>query len=688
MLTSITFGFALFANLTFAESNHSQQSVFKVGSERFYLLNYQESNSHHIDIFKIDRQGFQDRISRETFEKKELADAKFATLDKQYEQKPRSVRLTNAGSPRAQYRNIKLWPVTQEWSETWEDRYTEWMNVHLTSRFLYDHNISTDCADVAVTYRWIFAFLNGLPAGNQLAGSGRLFTQDSAPASWESLPTHENWWENQRFLRALEYLHDNTYTGSVFYDLYPVQITPRAVSAGAVWIINRYHTYNVGQLNFQDPTWLKWYSSTVPRKVRKLYEAQFSAKQPVFDDAGFQRPRWIKKENNRWVMTAAAQMPWYSLEQYEPSFATIPELFDEAVYERLSGMPLPAEHKFRGYSNALYSQSYNRVEVVQDGFNACNPDRCPEGSQAYEDHSTPSRDARILDLILKIENLLNEQNDEMLNDEWSYMLRNYAVRVYSQESSHDVYLQDIVRIWKNQSYSSDPNVDILTRWGLVPENPDMQSEEEIQAANEAIQSLFPSINSGEFMSMQSRTDLLSKYSHIDPTKVIPENLKNEALTFFELNKSGFANKTHISIVDFSRHSSRARYYLVNMTTGAVTRFYTAHGAGSDTNNDGVAERFSNTVDSHMSSLGAMRTGEVYSGNFGRSMRLDGLVSSNSNVRRRAIVVHGSDYVHQRAVKQGRSFGCLALDWDIKDDLITKINGGSLIYVGQSGTSRN
>ena len=88
----------------------------------------------------------------------------------------------------------------------------------------------------------------------------------------------------------------------------------------------------------------------------------------------------------------------------------------------------------------------------------------------------------------------------------------------------------------------------------------------------------------------------------------------------------------------------------------------------------------------MSSVGAIRTGEIYSGNFGRSMRLDGLVDTNSNVRRRAIVMHGSDYVHQEPVKQGRSYGCLALDWDIKDDLITKIKDGSLIYVGLS-TSR-
>lgn len=663
-----------------------QKTVVKIQNERFYLMNYQEGENFHIDIFKMGANGFQERIFRQDFEKVESANAKYSELVTQYRKRPHAKIDKSNEIPRAQYRSFKLWTVTQEWDETWEDRYTEWMSANLTTDFFYNKNIPTDCADVPVTYRWIFAFLNGLPAGNKLSGSGRLFTQDSAPTSWQNLPTHENWWENQRFLKAIEYLHDNTFTGSVFYDLYPVAITPRAVSAGAVWLINSYHTYNVGQSDQQASEWLKWYSSTVPRKIRKLYLGSFSGSQPTYDYNGFQRPRWVKKVNNVWTMVAPESMPWYSLEQYDSSFVTDPEQFEEKVYERLFSAQLPPEQKYSNYVNALYSQFDWRVYVVEDGYNYCFPNGCPEGSASYENYSTPSRDSRILSLILKIENLLTEHNIPELHADWSYVLNNYYLRITSDSESRYIYYHELIRIWKSQLYSSDPNQSILVRWGQVRENPDMQSEEEIQEASERIQSLFPTVLEAESLGSQKKSQILANYNHIDPNKLIPEKLKTDALAFFELNKKGFTNKSYISIVDFSRYSDKARYYLVNMSTGEVERIYTSHGQGSDTNNDGLAERFSNIVDSRMSSLGAVRTGEVYSGSFGRSMRLDGLVDTNSNIRRRAIVMHGSDYVHQEPKKQGRSYGCLALDWDIKDDLITKIKDGSLIYVGLS-TSR-
>ena len=53
-----------------------------------------------------------------------------------------------------------------------------------------------------------------------------------------------------------------------------------------------------------------------------------------------------------------------------------------------------------------------------------------------------------------------------------------------------------------------------------------------------------------------------------------------------------------------------------------------------------ATKFSNTNDSHQSSLGLMRTGETYYGSYGYSLRLDGLEDGyNDAVRSRAIVIH-------------------------------------------------
>src|SRR5690606_28831407 len=107
-------------------------------------------------------------------------------------------------------------------------------------------------------------------------------------------------------------------------------------------------------------------------------------------------------------------------------------------------------------------------------------------------------------------------------------------------------------------------------------------------------------------------------------------------------------------------SNKKRLHVINMSTGAGWSLHVAHGKGSDKNHDAYAERFSNTSGSNASSLGAYLTAETYSGSNGYSLRLDGLSTTNSNARRRAVVVHGASYVKDSNVKQGRSWGCPAV----------------------------
>ncbi len=74
-------------------------------------------------------------------------------------------------------------------------------------------------------------------------------------------------------------------------------------------------------------------------------------------------------------------------------------------------------------------------------------------------------------------------------------------------------------------------------------------------------------------------------------------------------------------------------------------------------------RFSNEPESWLSSLGHARIAERYHGRFGTSYRLDGLDSTNSNLRRRAVVLHGHASVPEKSIfplLSGRSKGCLAV----------------------------
>ncbi|MGE4131853.1 MAG: murein L,D-transpeptidase catalytic domain family protein [Bdellovibrionales bacterium] len=177
--------------------------------------------------------------------------------------------------------------------------------------------------------------------------------------------------------------------------------------------------------------------------------------------------------------------------------------------------------------------------------------------------------------------------------------------------------------------------------------------------------------------------ILKQYDHLDPSKEVPTGVLTKAILFFHANRDLIPNKTYLTAVDFSRHSRRARLFLINMEDGSVLSLHTSHGKGSDTNNDGYAERFGNTPESGKTSLGFYLTAETYQGKNGYSLRLDGLSKSNSNVRSRAVVMHTGDYVVEQPVKQGRSLGCLVIAREYHEQIIDLVKEGSLIYVGRS-----
>ncbi|MDD5208473.1 MAG: murein L,D-transpeptidase catalytic domain family protein [Elusimicrobiales bacterium] len=166
---------------------------------------------------------------------------------------------------------------------------------------------------------------------------------------------------------------------------------------------------------------------------------------------------------------------------------------------------------------------------------------------------------------------------------------------------------------------------------------------------------------------------------------IPEDLKRKALEYFNANQDKIKNKNYIGIVDFTAHSSRARFFILNMQSGEVHAMRVAHGKGSDPDGDGYATRFSNVPESKASSLGFYLTGALYTGSHGKSMRLLGQSSTNSNALSRAVVLHESAYVREANMTQGRSFGCLAVSTTEIRTALNTLNGGALIYAGLSGS---
>lgn len=140
-----------------------------------------------------------------------------------------------------------------------------------------------------------------------------------------------------------------------------------------------------------------------------------------------------------------------------------------------------------------------------------------------------------------------------------------------------------------------------------------------------------------------------------------------------------------TIIDFSKPSTSKRLWTVDTETGELLASHrVTHGIGSSgSSNKALATSFSNVNGSSKSSLGLSRTAETYSGKHGYSLRLDGLESSNSRMRSRAIVVHGADYAEDSFSSSngylGRSNGCPAIAQSRSRAFINIIKGGTLIF---------
>lgn len=154
----------------------------------------------------------------------------------------------------------------------------------------------------------------------------------------------------------------------------------------------------------------------------------------------------------------------------------------------------------------------------------------------------------------------------------------------------------------------------------------------------------------------------------------------------ELSKNNTRNAEWAAIVDFTRPANEDRFFLVNVRTkNIVYSGPTSHGVNSG-RRDGKNLVFSNVVGSKESSKGLYRVSEVYSSpKFGYpAVRLDGLSAENSNVRRRAIVLHKSYYVTEEYIRlnkyPGRSWGCITVDPKYIKFVSSRLANGSILYV--------
>ncbi|MEZ4887402.1 MAG: murein L,D-transpeptidase catalytic domain family protein [Chitinophagales bacterium] len=161
--------------------------------------------------------------------------------------------------------------------------------------------------------------------------------------------------------------------------------------------------------------------------------------------------------------------------------------------------------------------------------------------------------------------------------------------------------------------------------------------------------------------------------------------KSGVTGFYNLMKQGqiMPHKSIVSIIDFRKPSFEKRMYIVDLNQKKLLKqTFVAHGK-----NTGLiyATNFSNAHNSLQSSLGFYKTDNPYQGDFGYSLRLDGMeVDFNDQARSRAIVLHGADFVGQSFVNRygrcGRSYGCPAVPLEDTYNIINTIKGGNCLFI--------
>ncbi len=374
----------------------------------------------------------------------------------------------------SEVKNANIWDVKNSWNESWEAKYTQWIETEVDPRFFSKYKIETDCADVAVSLRWIFSRMNFLPAASHLAASSLLFTQDTVKKQWAKLPKSDLWYKDQRFLTALKYLLEFTYTHSLYRDSYPIAIRPDSLTPGAHHLSlhgTSGHTqlvYRVSLKNALEAP-VSVMASTVPARVRDLFaEAYWDSDQPQFKTGGFLKMRWPEKVDGKWTLKSAETMPGYSREQYEDKyFSKESGSFGLAVWKRVNP-DFDAMAIMHGGVASLQHQLVLRDETVNQGFTACQKVSCAPGTEGYEDWSTPSRDKKIRDSWKDLEafNDQMEQSNQGIGGNYRELIAKSEVMIGDQK----VPLRQLRQVWLYQLFNSDPTVNPEKRW-LARANP-------------------------------------------------------------------------------------------------------------------------------------------------------------------------------------------------------------------------
>lgn len=366
-------------------------------------------------------------------------------------------------------KNQYIWLAKNRWNNDWELKYAQWLQNEVTPDFYKRYKIPTDCADALVGLRWIFARMNSLPVANTIADTGNIFGHFSIKKEWRKYGTADNWYEDELFMAALDYIMNLTSTRTVINDGYPVKIDTEGLVPGTYIITQNNgsgHAKIITETHYDEITELPLYTlaSTSPREVRTLAREVFLDQDwPAKGAKEILAFRWPVVVNSSWVLQAKNARLNYSEEQFDLDIKREFPAFIQFVLSRVKGSYDPLKLVQMGVNDVL-NYTKQRISVVSQGYTYCKNNNCRAGSAGDEDWGTSSRDTKLLKKFHDIDTLVKqfENLSPGLYERWMSGLRNTKIQIEGVELS----LASLRFIMESNLYSSLASDTPEKRWGL------------------------------------------------------------------------------------------------------------------------------------------------------------------------------------------------------------------------------
>jgi hypothetical protein len=184
-------------------------------------------------------------------------------------------------------------------------------------------------------------------------------------------------------------------------------------------------------------------------------------------------------------------------------------------------------------------------------------------------------------------------------------------------------------------------------------------------------SIFNKSKSRESLSTQNKSNSTVP-GEMSASGLSPSGLRNHVNQVMQYALQNGYSTEYCFLIDMGISSGKNRFFVYDIKHDSIIQSgLVAHGNC----NTRFLEQpvFSNSPNCGCSSLGKYKVGTAYRGEFGKSYRLYGLDSSNSNALKRAIVLHGfspipDQEIYPRALCN--SFGCPM----VSQSFLTRLSG--------------